>query len=261
MMDSFSIWADIYDEIYADITEDINFYLLQARHADGPILELGSGTGRITLPLLNAGHDISGLDVSKNMMDSLLRKIDELNKPVKGKFVIGDMAYTGDLFEKKFKLVIVPYRGFQSLLSSSAQEQCLVGLRNILDKDHKVIINIFTPNLEMFDQNSNMTYKTKIISNPHSGEDLSVWHRTKISISNQTLNVDIKVETSQDGSIDKIRYAPFKLRYIYPYEAKYLFHYCGYEIVDLIGDYDGTPYNNPSQDMIWTIRKREIYYA
>ena len=47
---------------------DVEFYLHCARRFGGPILELGTGTGRILMPLAEAGHEIVGLDFSPAML-------------------------------------------------------------------------------------------------------------------------------------------------------------------------------------------------
>ena len=257
MIDQFAIWSEIYDQVYADVSDDIDFYVHQSKLANGPILELGCGTGRITIPLLKNGYDISGLDSSKSMMQVLQRKTSHINESATGAFVVGNMVNVGKSFDRKFKLVIAPYRGFQSLLTLPEQQECLAGLRNVLDKEHKVIINLFTPTSEIFNQNPRKMYKVKEITDSVSAVTRSVWHRTEVCLTKQTLRVEIKVETSKNGFISETRYAPFSLRYTYPQEAEYLFHYCGYEIIDLMGDYNGNSYNDPSQDMIWMIRKQE----
>ena len=61
--------AAVYDAVYA-YSHDIGFWLATASTSvDGPILELGCGTGRILLPLARAGYDITGIDLSVHMLD------------------------------------------------------------------------------------------------------------------------------------------------------------------------------------------------
>ena len=62
-----------------------------ARLADGgPALEFGIGTGRVALPLLGRGVQVSGIELSVPMVDQLRRKIDASALPV----TVGDMATT-----------------------------------------------------------------------------------------------------------------------------------------------------------------------
>ena len=61
-----------YDVLKAQ--NDIPFYLAQAQVASGSVLEIGCGTGRVTIPLASAGFDIIGLDVSGSMLEEARRK-------------------------------------------------------------------------------------------------------------------------------------------------------------------------------------------
>ena len=64
-----------YDALKAQ--NDIPFYLAQAQVASGSILEIGCGTGRVTIPLASAGFDIIGLDVSSSMLEEARRKAED----------------------------------------------------------------------------------------------------------------------------------------------------------------------------------------
>jgi 2-polyprenyl-3-methyl-5-hydroxy-6-metoxy-1,4-benzoquinol methylase len=61
-------WADIYDAVYADLTHDVDFYAAMARESGGPILELGCGTGRISLAIAREGVAVTGVDISPRMI-------------------------------------------------------------------------------------------------------------------------------------------------------------------------------------------------
>ena len=62
--------TDIYDALNS-YTHDVPFYLGLAREARGPVLELCCGTGRITLHLMRAGIDITGLDFTPSMTNKI----------------------------------------------------------------------------------------------------------------------------------------------------------------------------------------------
>lgn len=61
--------ADRYDEWAAHMTEDIPFYTDLAREADGPVVELAVGTGRVAIPVAEAiGRTVIGIDASPAML-------------------------------------------------------------------------------------------------------------------------------------------------------------------------------------------------
>ena len=75
-MDRYDSWAGVYDSIYSYVREDIPFYVEAAKDAGGPVLELGCGTGRVTIPIAEAGVDVVGLDSSEAMLDAASRKLE-----------------------------------------------------------------------------------------------------------------------------------------------------------------------------------------
>lgn len=62
-------FADRYDTWAADMTADVPFYVELARDADGPIVELAVGTGRVAIPVARAtGRRVVGIDASSAML-------------------------------------------------------------------------------------------------------------------------------------------------------------------------------------------------
>ena len=69
-MSSYDAFAQIYDTWSAQMVEDIDFYVELAREADGPIVELAVGTGRVAIPVARAiGRRVIGIDLSSGMLE------------------------------------------------------------------------------------------------------------------------------------------------------------------------------------------------
>jgi ubiquinone/menaquinone biosynthesis C-methylase UbiE len=63
-------FAHRYDEWSAEMTEDVAFYVELAREADGPLVELAIGNGRVAIPVAQAtGRSVLGIDTSPAMLD------------------------------------------------------------------------------------------------------------------------------------------------------------------------------------------------
>ena len=63
-------FADRYQEWSAGMTADIAFYVQLAVEADGPLVELAIGNGRVAIPVAHAtGKRVIGIDISPAMLD------------------------------------------------------------------------------------------------------------------------------------------------------------------------------------------------
>src|SRR5262245_16210226 len=83
--------GDFYDMLCEGLDYGIDFYVGLAREAKGPVLDIACGTGRVLLPVLQAGADADGLDLFQPMLDTARRKADALG--LSPNLHRGDMAY------------------------------------------------------------------------------------------------------------------------------------------------------------------------
>ena len=69
-MSEYDTWAPVYDAWSAHMTEDVAYYVDLARSADGPVVELAVGSGRIAIEVVKAtGKPVLGIDSSPAMLD------------------------------------------------------------------------------------------------------------------------------------------------------------------------------------------------
>src|SRR5512142_804452 len=71
----FDLVADYYD-VSVTVNADQAFWNIESRGIDGPVLELMSGTGRVSLPLIRAGTELTCLDYSAGLLAVLRRKLE-----------------------------------------------------------------------------------------------------------------------------------------------------------------------------------------
>jgi ubiquinone/menaquinone biosynthesis C-methylase UbiE len=68
-VDPYAPLANVYEDWSAAMTEDIPFYVELAREADGPVVELAVGSGRVAAPVAGAiGRPVTGIDSSPAML-------------------------------------------------------------------------------------------------------------------------------------------------------------------------------------------------
>ncbi|HLF71311.1 MAG TPA: class I SAM-dependent methyltransferase [Dehalococcoidia bacterium] len=127
----------------SDTVDDIPFYVELAREASvrgEKVLELGCGTGRVTIPIAEAGVGVAGLDSSPAMLEIARSKAPDASNP---RWVEADMR-DFDLGER-FGLIIIPFRSFQHLLTEPDQLACLERVREHLLPGGRFALNIFNP--------------------------------------------------------------------------------------------------------------------
>jgi SAM-dependent methyltransferase len=90
---------------------DVEYYLERLQGTSGPILEPAVGTGRILIPLLQAGLDISGFDLSQEMLDYCQREL-ELRSL---KTTLQLAGFTDFIADRPLEAIVVPAGSFQLL--------------------------------------------------------------------------------------------------------------------------------------------------
>ncbi|MFQ5632366.1 MAG: class I SAM-dependent methyltransferase, partial [bacterium] len=130
-----------YDQQHGYLTDDIDFYLEQAKKFGQPILELACGTGRITIPIAKQGAEIVGLDISEQMLARAKEKVH--NRQLKIRWIHDDVR-SFDL-KQKFKLIIFTFNSIAHLHDHESIRACLVSVRNHLHEEGRFIVHFFNP--------------------------------------------------------------------------------------------------------------------
>ena len=257
-MTSYDSWADIYDSIYAYVREDIPFYVREAARSGGPVLELGCGTGRVTLPIAQSGVDVAGLDNSEGMLEKARSKARLLEDGhIRMELHVGDMRDFS--LDRTFSLIIIPFRGFLALLSVEDRVRCLTSIRDHLEPDGRLIFNVFVPDPQMLVEDEDAAFHLRDVTDPDTGRTSVVWQQTRVDTFNQVLSVRLIVdEIDGEGTVGKRFYRDYQIRYAHRFEILHLLERCGYEVVDLYGDFDYSPFDEESGEMVWVAKPRNL---
>ena len=245
----YDAWADIYDAVFSYVTDDIPFYIDEARRAGGAVLELGCGTGRVAIPIAQSGIDIVGLDYSTAMLQRARRKADAARATTLT-LAQGDMRdFT---LSRQFSLVIIPFRGLLSLLSVEDEARALLNIKRHLAPGGRLIFDIFVPDLNMLLQDGDVPYHFRDVHDPESGKRIVLWNQASYDAFSQIMSIRTTIEELDDyGRVASKIYRDFALRYIFRWEMHHLLRACGYDALALYGDFQRNPFDEHSADMIW----------
>jgi SAM-dependent methyltransferase len=135
--------AELYDPWSVSVTEDVPFYVAEARKAGGPVVELGVGTGRIAVPTAAAGVAVIGVDSSAGMLDVCRR-----HAAAAGVSELLDLRL-GDISEppvsERVSLVTCPFRAYLHMHDRSARLRALSAARELLVPGGRLIFDVFAP--------------------------------------------------------------------------------------------------------------------
>jgi SAM-dependent methyltransferase len=252
--------AAFYDYYSTGVEGDVGFYVEEAQRAGGPVLELGCGTGRILIPIAEAGVEIVGLDRAPSMLEVARQKVARLDSAVQGRveLVEGDMRDFS--LGRRFKLVMIPYRAFLHLLTAKDQRQALHCMREHLaaDSGGRLILNIFDPRLDIIgDHLGSMGSALKMVSeflHPDTRRRVVVWDTRQYDPERQMIEQYFVFEELDDeGRVVAKTYSQLILRYLYRYEMQYLLELCGYQVEALYGDFQRGPFHYGGEQ-IWVAR-------
>jgi len=252
--------VETFDALYGDYmsADDIAFYMEQASQTGGPILEVGSGTGRIAWPLAEAGYRITGLDLSEAMMRVAESKREHQSEEVNRRinFVSGDMRdfQLGEIFS----LAIIAFRTFQMNLNSADQRRCLRCIHRHLRPGGRLIIQLFDPRLEMLLPNPTHEPYSQEMRHPRTGNmvRLSVVDQVNDPITQTFSSRWIHEEIGPDGAVIRRQEEILNMGWIYRREMQYLFELTGFEVLAEYSDFVKSP---PAygKEQIWVARKPE----
>ena len=108
--------ADYYDR-YVKYNADIPFFIKEAKKTSGEVLELMSGTGRLSLSLIEEGVRLTCVDSSQPMLRILRNKLER--RKLSASVIQQNICELA--LDKQFDLIIIPFHSFAELVSAADQ--------------------------------------------------------------------------------------------------------------------------------------------
>jgi SAM-dependent methyltransferase len=231
--------AHLYDLDPREITrDDIAFYMAHAKAIGGPVLELGCGTGRVTLPLVEDGSEIWALDLSEEMLAHLRRKAARLPAAAANRLHIVHASMAEFDLGRRFDLIIAPFRAFQALSERAEQESCLECVRKHLSERGRFIMHVFKPK-GVFDESwvQPEAFDWEVMDSATGKLVKRYETRRRIDLHRQVLHVDLIYRI--EGAPDVVE--PLAISYFHEEQMRSLLLRHGFRILEESGYFDGRP--------------------
>jgi SAM-dependent methyltransferase len=274
-MDSspYAVLARVYDLQHYLYTADLQMYERLARELapDQPILEIGCGTGRVLIPLAQAGLDIVGIDNSPEMLAIAQQRLASgpaatgpASHPAaasssSAQLVLADaLTYTS---ERRFGMAFIALNTFLHNLTQAAQLQTLRAARANLADGGYLIIDL-PPNDELANQpdDGEFEFEASIIE-PDSGTQIEkfvssrvLWATQEQELSYRMLEREAGRKSTASAAPHKTTEVTFRLRHVFKHEMELLLMQTGFAAPQWYGDYDLSDYGDESPRMIAVAR-------
>lgn len=243
--------AELYDLEHNDFDADVELLLNYAEVVGDPILEVGCGSGRILLPLAEAGFTVTGIDNSRPMLDRAERAVAEAGVSDRVSLIEGDMRAADTVTGGPFGLVIFSLNSLMHLTTVEDQRAALEAAHRALDPRGQLIIDTLNPSVDQL---------RHLLSGPHlegswtleDGSTIDKWSHRRAGIDPQVLETLLWYDrVAPDGTISRTRSA-FPLRYIHASELALMLELSGFIEPLFYGSYDLDPYEGDSDRLIVT---------
>ena len=241
--------ASLYDA-YVTVDFDVPFFVAEAEKAAGEVLELMAGTGRVSLPLVEAGARLTCLDSSEEMLAVLRRKLSA--RGLHATVAQAD-ARNFDLGHV-YDLAILPFNSFSELVEPDAQASALASVHCHLRPGGRFICTLHNPGARRRTVDGQPRLEG---SYPLADGTLLLWSTARFAAGGQVVEgVQVYQEYAADGVLKRQRKLEMRFALIERHEFEQRAFAAGFSLQSLYGDYDRSPFDpDRSPYMIWLLER------
>lgn len=237
-MSQYDPFAEIYDEWSEHMTEDVAFYVDLAREAEGPIVELAVGNGRVAIPVAReTGRKVIGIDLSPAMLAQARERA--AAEGVDLELRQGDMR---DLeLEEPAGLVYSPFRSLLHMPNWRDRRRVFERVAAALRPGGRFAWNAF-----VFDPMIAARLSGEV---RRHGENNRIWERVEYDPTDSRIDITAWVDRPGEGE------RKLSLWWVNRSEWEGLIEVAGLEVEALYGDFDRRPLDAESREFVWVTRK------
>lgn len=242
----------LYDMENEPYTDELPFLLAWASLMKGTIIELACGTGRVTIPLAQAGHRLLGVDLHHGMLERARAKSNAQGVAIDWM----EQDCTQLEVSVHSPMIYMVGNSFQHFLTNEAQDQLLQGVSRHLQKDGIFIFNTRFPSREELMQPSTEEY-WRSYREDETNVRVDVYTISHYNPLEQLqYYTTIRRYIDQQDQLTRETNTHITLRYVYPKEMERLLFVNGFELVHLYEDWKMNPLTADSYQMIYVCRKK-----
>lgn len=246
--------AALYDYEYRRRRADVTFYRqlatkrLASRPWGGRILELGAGSGRVTVPLARDGHEVVAIDQSKPMLAKLRARVENLPASASARII----AVDGDLctfkVPGKFPLVIAAFNVLEHLYTRGEFHACLQRVAEHLEPGGAFAFDVQMPDLAWLVRDPAKRWAKTRFTDPTTGR--AMFYSTNHDYDPVSQVVVIRLYYEPVDGKGPSRIVKLTQRKFFPAELEALVAHAGFRVVGRYGDFFWAPLDGSAESQV-----------
>jgi SAM-dependent methyltransferase len=253
-MNEYDQFARLYDLEHQDVRDDVALYRNLAMRCDGPVLELGCGSGRVCLSLAEAGVRVTGIDSSKQMLALAHRRAEE--QGLLGRVRLEEIDVRHMAFPAQFALVLYPLNGFLHLRTAEDQRAALHNACQALLPGGILVVDLPNPHAVFDPQSDGQLALRRRFRGTHGGTAMS-YAIVQTDLAEQCQYVTLLYDEMDGEGVVRRTTVDTVLRFVYRFEMVHLLERAGLAIDAVYGSYDLDPYDVDSDLMLFVAYRPE----
>jgi ubiquinone/menaquinone biosynthesis C-methylase UbiE len=234
--------ANIYDGLNTFLY-DLEFYKKWLpKNVGAKILELCCGTGRLTLPIAQDGHNISGIDNTSSMLEQAKVKASQAGLEIK--FIEADIR-TLDLPEK-YDLIFIPFNSIHHLYQNEDLFKAFNVVKRHLKTGGMFLLDCYNPNIKCIIENEKVL---KEIAEYTTNDGRKVLIKQIMRYENKTQINRIEWHYFINDKFDSIQ--NLDMRMFFPQELDSYLKWTGFNIIHKFGSFEEEAFNDNSEKQIF----------
>lgn len=271
--------AELYDHDFRHRRHDIAWYrqlaadMASAHPTKGTILELGSGSGRLLVPLARDGHQLIGVDLSREMLLRCRQRLVRAGKKASERALL----LRADFRElplhvsnkERFRLILCPFGGLHHLYTRGDLERFLSEVRRLLHPDGLFAFDVINPDPHWLSRSPTKRWSKTRFKHPRTGEPFLYSTNHDYDPESQVLFIRLFYEPdlsrmgpiqpdqeAKNSQVSPPRTVHLSQRQYFPAELEALLHYNGFTLWHRAGGFDGQPLSPVSAEQVICARVR-----
>jgi SAM-dependent methyltransferase len=257
--------ARLYDLDLSEDPGDLDLYLALAARADGPIVELAVGTGRVAVPLAAAGHRVVGVDLDRAMLDRARERAGRVGEAVANRLTLveadlaevrlADLPAAGSGTGSGFSLAILALNSVLLLAERGRQRRALQAMADLLAPGGIAVVDAWLPGAEdlvRFDGRLSLEW---LRTDPETGREVAKLASARYDAANRIVTLTTVFDEAEPGGAPVRWTRSDAMRLLGGDELRGHAEDAGLEIETIGGDHELMPFGPGSEQVVLIARR------